>query len=72
MHAVCEPLATCGVCCSTFESFTAPEADPRSDGLVPSALRPAKSGGPVFAVGVVLILVFVLILFLFITHGHLF
>jgi len=72
MHATCEPVSTCGVCNAPFESFTPPKADPRSDALVPSALRPAKSGGPVFAVTLVLILAFVLILFLFITHGHLF
>jgi hypothetical protein len=72
VHLACEPLARCGVCGQPFEKFDPPSADPLVDALIPSALRPPRSGGSVFAVSMVLIVLFVLVLFLMITHGHAF
>ena len=64
VHVRCEPPPGCSACGSRFESFIPAAADPLSDALLPSALRPAGSGGPVFAIVLVLTLVFVLILLL--------
>ena len=62
-HLACEPRGECGVCGQSYQDFERPKAGPLSEAVVPPALRPAKSGGPVFAifVGAVLLLLVILV-----------
>jgi hypothetical protein len=46
-HVACFPQSTCDVCGQSFESYEAPKPDPLRDAILPRALRPSKSGGPV-------------------------
>lgn len=50
MHLSCEPAAVCEVCGQLFEGYKAAKPDPLEDGILPPALRPARSGGSELAV----------------------
>jgi hypothetical protein len=50
MHFTCEPASVCEVCGQLFEGYEAAKPDPLGDGLLPPALRPARSGGPALAI----------------------
>jgi hypothetical protein len=71
-HLACEARETCTFFGNVFKKFVPSPADPLSEAVIPSALRPPRSGGPVLAVGLVLIIAFVVVLFLIITNGHAF
>jgi hypothetical protein len=47
VHVACEPRPNCDLCGQPYHGYEPPEANPRSEAFVPSALRPAKSAGPI-------------------------
>ena len=58
-HIVCETRDNCEICGRPFQQYERPEADPMRDAILPRALRPAKSGGPVlFLAALLLFLIF--------------
>jgi len=57
-HLACAPQSACEVCGQPFECYEAPKPEPLRDAILPRALRPAKSGGPVIAAGLILLLAF--------------
>jgi hypothetical protein len=46
-HLVCEARDNCDICGRPLQNYERPEADPTRDAILPRALRPSKSGGPV-------------------------
>jgi len=63
VHLACELRDRCDVCGQPYQNYEPPKADPLSEAVVPSALRPPKGGGPAFAImlaGVILFLVVLL------------
>ena len=71
VHLACEPRGECDGCGQPYQHFEPPKADPRSQAVVPLALRPVRSGGPTFVtlVGVVLLLLVMLFAYV-LTHMH--
>ena len=59
-HLVCEACDNCDICGGPFQQYESPDADPMRDAILPRALRPAKSGGPVLFLAAL----FVLLIFL--------
>lgn len=51
-HPTCEPREACSKCGQPYQKYERPTADPLSDALLPLALRPARSGGPILAISV--------------------
>jgi hypothetical protein len=47
VHVACEPCPNCDLCGQPYQGYQLPNADTRSEAFVPSALRPAKSGGSI-------------------------
>jgi hypothetical protein len=46
-HFACEARDNCDICGRQFQHYERPEADPLRDAILPRALRPTKSSGPV-------------------------
>jgi hypothetical protein len=74
-HAACEPAGSCPICGQPFQEYERPKPDPLRDALLPRALRPARSGGPLMVALLILlpVLVFLLIYYAIETalaHGH--
>jgi hypothetical protein len=71
VHLRCEPRSECGVCGQTYQDYEAPKADPLREAVLPRALRPARSGGPVFAItAAVLFALLTMMLWYIFAHGH--
>lgn len=75
VHVACLPQANCDVCGQPFQYGERPKPDPKSDAFVPRALHPAKSGGPVLAIFLVLAFALVAISLSYVLraaaeHGH--
>jgi hypothetical protein len=75
VHLACESRAQCAVCGQPCELYEPPKADPMSQAIIPPALRSGRSGGPVFAIGAVVVLAaLVLIVYYALqyawAHGH--
>ena len=70
-HITCEPEANCGVCGQLLRHFEPPIADPLRDAILPRALRPVKSGGPILLViaGVALLVIVLYLCFMY-SLGH--
>jgi hypothetical protein len=49
VHLTCELRGICDVCGERFHQYERPKADPMREAILPPALRPAKSGGPLLA-----------------------
>jgi hypothetical protein len=75
VHAACEPVGSCLVCGHPFQEYERLKPDPLRGALLPRALRPARSGGPLMVALLILlpVLVFLLIYYAIETalaHGH--
>jgi hypothetical protein len=70
-HVACESGSNCSVCGKPLERYQRPQANPLAEAILPRSLRPAGTGGPALAVG--MIFLFAVIVFLFyscIPSGH--
>jgi len=65
VHLTCDRGTTCGICGQPYQFHDRPEDDPLSGALLPPALRPAKSGGQMFALFVAIVLALGVILIWF-------
>ena len=50
VHGVCEPGAKCAICDEQYQAYERPRVEPLSEAILPAALRPAKSSGPILAI----------------------
>src|SRR5215467_7872706 len=46
-HLTCEMRTNCDVCGEPYQAYERCKADPKSEGLLPRALRPVNLGAPV-------------------------
>jgi hypothetical protein len=65
-HVACEPQNDCPVCGQPFQGYERPEADPLRDAILPRALRPSGSGGPLM---IALLILLPVVLFLIIYYA---
>jgi hypothetical protein len=73
VHLACEVRPNCDLCGQPYQGYEPPKPDPRSEAFVPSALRPAKSSGPVLLLAAGLVLLFSLLCYCInhaLRHGH--
>ena len=75
VHLACDTGETCAVCGQPYQAYERPEPNPLRDAILPRALRPARSGGPAFVIGVGIGLALVSVVMWFIvqyvlSHGH--
>jgi hypothetical protein len=66
VHVTCEPAGSCPVCGQAFQEYERPKPDPMREAVLPRALRPARSGGPLM---VALLILFVVVVFLVIYYA---
>lgn len=75
VHLACESGARCDACGQPYQNYQPPKADPLSEAIVPSALRPPKGGGPTFAILLAGVILFLAVLLwwaneYFLAHSH--
>jgi hypothetical protein len=61
VHLECESRNQCDACGQRYQNYELPSADPLSEAIIPSALRPAKGGGPTFAIILASIILFLVV-----------
>lgn len=70
VHHQCDSSSKCPVCRRPYAYYELVQPDPLRDGILPRALRPAKSYGPVFAIcAVLLTLIFMLLIIIAFSAG---
>lgn len=70
VHLDCECKPVCGVCGRPFQRYERAKPDPALEGMLPPALRAAKSSGPVFAISMTLaVVIWTLLLIVFFSAG---
>ena len=65
VHLTCEPRATCDVCGQPSSQDKPPSADILSQAILPRALRPVRSNGPILPLLLIAVsaLIFLIVLF---------
>lgn len=72
-HLACEPEPQCHVCGQAFQHQESPKPDPRGEAILPRALRPTNSFGPVLLLIAGLALLVIILYWLWeygLTHMH--
>jgi hypothetical protein len=71
VHSSCEPRGVCNVCGNRLEQYEPPQADLIAQAVLPRSLRPAGTGGPALAVGMIFLFAVLIVLFYScIASGH--
>jgi hypothetical protein len=65
VHLGCEPEAKCDVCNQPLQHYEPPRADLLGQAILPPALRPAKSAGPMLTALLLLVSVLFFLIVLF-------
>jgi hypothetical protein len=71
VHLTCECKEICDACGRPFQHYELPKADPLSEAILPRALRPARSGGPLATALLLLLPALILIIIYYAILGAL-